>query len=98
MLTVTDLVVKAEGTGDINLAGNVETQEITRVGTGDYDAADLESKTAKVEAVGTGNVVVWVLDSLDVDITGTSKVSYYGSPNVTQNITATGSLTSLGDK
>ena len=97
-LTVTDLVVKAEGTGDIELAGNVETQEIRRVGTGDYKAANLESKTAKVEAVGTGNVVVWVLDSLDVEITGTSKVSYYGSPNVTQNITATGSLTSLGDK
>ena len=97
-LTATDLVVKAEGTGDIELAGNVETQEIMRVGTGDYKAADLESKTAKVEAVGTGNVVVWVLDSLDVDITGTSKVSYYGSPHVTQNNSGTGSLTSLGDK
>ena len=97
-LTATDLVINAEGTGDIKLAGNVETQEITRVGTGDYDAADLESKTAKVEAVGTGNVVIWVLDSLDVEITGTSEVSYYGSPNVTESITGTGSLTSLGDK
>jgi hypothetical protein len=97
-LTATDLVVNAEGTGDIKLAGKVETQEISRVGTGDYDASDLESKTANVEAIGTGNVVIWVLDSLDVEITGTSEVSYYGSPNVTQNITATGKLTSLGDK
>ena len=97
-LTATDLMANAEGTGDIKLAGNVETQEIMRVGTGDYDASDLESKTANVEAVGTGSVVIWVLDSLDVEITGTSEVSYYGSPNVTQNITATGSLTSLGDK
>ena len=97
-LTATDLVANAEGTGNIKLAGNVETQEIMRVGTGDYDGSDLESKTAKVEAVGTGSVVIWVLDSLDVEITGTSEVSYYGSPNVTQNITATGSLTSLGEK
>ncbi len=97
-LTATDLVANAEGTGDIKLAGNVETQEIMRVGTGDYDAADLESRIAKVEATGTGNVVIWVLDALDVEITGTSEVSYYGSPNVTQNITGPGSLTSLGDK
>jgi hypothetical protein len=97
-LTTTDLVVNAKGTGDIKLAGNVESQEITRVGTGDYDAADLESKTAKVEATGTGSVVIWVLDALDVEITGTSEVSYYGSPDVTQKVTGNGSLTSLGDK
>jgi hypothetical protein len=97
-LTANDLAVNANGTGDIQLAGNVETQEINRVGTGDYDAPDLESKTAIVKATGTGSVVIWVLDSLDVEITGTSKVSYYGSPNVTQDISGTGSLTSLGDK
>jgi hypothetical protein len=97
-LTATDLVANAEGTGDIKLAGNVETQEIMRVGTGDYDAADLESKTANVEAIGTGNVVIWVIDSLDVEITGVSKVSYYGNPEMPQNITGTGSLTSLGEK
>ena len=97
-LTATNLVVNAEGTGDIKLAGNVETQEVMRVGTGDYDASDLESKSANVGAVGTGNVVIWVLDALDVEITGVSKVSYYGSPEVTQSITGTGSLTNLGEK
>lgn len=97
-LTASDLVVNAEGTGEIKLAGAVETQQITQVGTGDYNASDLESQTANVVVTGTGSVVLWVLDALDVEITGISKVSYYGSPTVTQNITGTGSLTSLGEK
>jgi hypothetical protein len=97
-LTATDLVAAAEGTGEIKLAGNVETQEITQVGTGNYDASDLESQTAAVRITGTGSVMIWVLDSLDVGINGVGEVSYFGSPNVTQSITGNGSLTSLGDK
>jgi hypothetical protein len=97
-LTATDLVVYADGTGDIELAGTVVKQELELKGTGDYDAPNLESQTANVGVTGTGSVAIWVLDALDVEIVGISKVSYYGSPNVTQNITGTGSLTSLGDK
>ena len=97
-LTVTDLVVAADGTGSIKLAGTAETQEIKLVGAGDYEAPDLESQTAAVDVTGTGSVEIWVLDSLDVVITGVGGASYFGSPNVTQNITGNGSLTSLGDK
>ncbi|MCK4900088.1 MAG: DUF2807 domain-containing protein [Anaerolineales bacterium] len=57
-----------------------------------------KSQTASLQVTGTGNVVIWVLDSLDVEITGISKVSYYGSPNVTESIIGNGSLSSLGDK
>jgi len=39
-----------------------------------------------------------VLESLDVVINGAGEVSYFGSPDVTQSITGTSSLTSLGDK
>jgi len=97
-LTATDLVVNADGTGKIEIAGTVVNQELDLKGTGNYDAPDLESQTADVGVTGTGSVVLWVLDSLDVEIVGISKVSYYGNPNVTQSITGTGGLTSLGDK
>jgi hypothetical protein len=36
--------------------------------------------------------------ALDVVIIGAGDESYFGSPNVTQNITGSGSLNSLGDK
>ena len=97
-LMASDLVVNAEGTGNIELAGIIVNQELDLKGTGAYDAPDLESQTANLQVTGTGSAVLWVLDSLDVEISGISKVSYFGSPTVTQNITGTGSLTSLGDK
>jgi hypothetical protein len=97
-LTATDLVVNADGTGNIELAGMVMKQDLELKGTGNYNAPDLESQIAGVSVTGTGGVVIWVLDSLDVEITGVTKVSYYGNPEVTQSITGTGSLTSLGDK
>ena len=65
-LTATDLVVDADGTGNIELAGTVVKQEIDLRGTGGYDAPDLESQTASVQVTGTGSVIIWVLDSLDV--------------------------------
>jgi hypothetical protein len=97
-LSVTDLVVAADRTGSIELSGTANTQEIQLLGTDDYEAPDLESQTAAVSITGTGSVMIWVLDSLDVVINGVGEVSYFGSPNVTQSITGNGSLTSLGDK
>ena len=97
-LTATDLVVTAEGTGDIALAGTVEKQELELKGTGNYEAPDLKSSTATVRIDGTSKAQLWVIDSLDVVINGAGEVSYFGSPNVSQSITGTSSLTSLGDK
>ena len=87
-----------EGTGDIELAGTVEKQELELTGTGDYKAPDLESRAATVRIDGTSKAQLWVLDSLDVVINGVGGVNYFGSPNVTQSITGNESLTSLGDK
>jgi hypothetical protein len=95
---VTKLKVAADRIGNIELAGTVETQEIKLIGTDDYEAPDLESQTAAVRITGTGSVMIWVLDSLDVVINGVGGVNYFDSPNVTQSITGNGSLTSLGDK
>ncbi len=97
-LTATDLVVNAEGTGDIALAGTVVKQDLELRGTGDYEAPDLESRTATVRIDGTSKAQLWVLEALDVVINGAGEVSYFGSPNVTQSITGTSRLTSLGDK
>jgi len=97
-LTVTDLVVTAEGTGDIELAGTVVKQELELKGSGGYEASDLESRTTTVHIEGTTKAKIWVIESLDVVMTGVGEVSYFGDPNVTQSITGTGSITSLGDK
>jgi hypothetical protein len=42
--------------------------------------------------------VIWVLDTLDVEISGAGNVEYFGSPDVTRDISGAGKVTSQGDK
>ncbi len=97
-LSATDLVVKISGAGNVDLAGQVEAQEIDMSGLGRYSAPDLESQTASVRISGAGGAVVWAQDTLDVEISGAGNVEYYGSPQVTREISGAGKVTSRGDK
>jgi hypothetical protein len=65
---------------------------------GGYDAPDLGSRAAKVVICGGGDATVWVLDTLDVQINGAGRVSYYGSPAVAEDISGAGTVTGLGDR
>ena len=51
-----------------------------------------------VELDGSGDVTVWAVDALDVSISASGNVEYYGDLSVTNNITGSGNLTSLGEK
>lgn len=87
------------GAGTLKMAGKVTTQEV-RVSGGQYQAGDLDSRTAKVE-VGGGKATVWVRDRLQVTFTHGGTVSYFGRPKVTQNttyLTGTGTVVSLGER
>ncbi len=98
-LSATDLAVTISGAGNVELAGQVGTQEIDMSGLGNYNAPDLESQTASVRISGAGSAVVWVLDTLDVEISGAGNVEYYGSPEVPREIiSGAGRVTSRGDK
>jgi hypothetical protein len=92
------LVVKLNGAGSVELAGHVVEQGIYVNGAGDYRAGDLESQGATVELNGVGNARVWVRDTLDVRIPGVGSVAYYGSPQVTKEISMVGRLVDLGDR
>jgi hypothetical protein len=97
-LNATDLVVAVSGAGNVELAGQVEAQEIDLSGLGSYNAPDLESRAASVRISGAGNTVIWVLDTLDVTISGAGNVEYFGSPEVTRDVSGAGRVTSRGDK
>jgi hypothetical protein len=97
-LSATDLDVTISGAGNVDLAGQVERQEIELKGFGNYNARDLESGAASVRISGAGNAVVWAQDTLDVEISGAGNVEYYGSPTVTQDVSGAGRVTSRGDK
>jgi hypothetical protein len=97
-LSATEIVVSISGAGRAKVAGQVERQMIDISGVGGYDAPDLECRSADVVIHGGGDVTVWVLDTLDVEITGAGRVSYYGSPDVSEDTSVAGDVVRLGAK
>ncbi|HUS93979.1 MAG TPA: head GIN domain-containing protein [Patescibacteria group bacterium] len=85
------------GSGNVGIGGQVTDQIINITGSGDYDAADLDSRIADVQISGSGQTVLRVEDVLDIEITGSGQVSYYGDPLVSSEITGSGKLEQLTD-
>ena len=85
------------GSGDVNIGGQVTDQIIVMSGSGDYEAAELDSRIADIQMSGSGNAVLQVEDVLDVEISGSGRVSYHGDPLVTSDITGSGKLEQLED-
>jgi hypothetical protein len=93
------LDVRIEGTSTVTLAGRVDDQTVLIAGTGQYQAGDLESQTARISVGGLGDAVVWVRGDLSADIGGSGTVSYWGLPTVSRrDITGTGDINPMGVK
>ena len=61
-------------------------------GPGDYEAEDLETGTASIDATGPASVTVWVSETLRLAVEGPASVRFYGSPEVTEAVSPLGLL------
>lgn len=91
-ISTDELAVTINGTGDVEISGKADSQNVEISGSGDYTAEDLESKQAKVDVGGTGSAIVNVSDELDARVSGTGSVEYIGDPTVNQNVSGTGEV------
>lgn len=96
-LEALSLVAKITGSGNIEISGELEDQDVSIVGSGDYDARGLESAIADVVISGSGTAEIRVEEKLDVLISGSGNVRYYGSPRIDQTITGSGDVDKMGD-
>lgn len=94
------LEVRIAGSGSVSIGdGKVQEQKINITGSGRHSAENVPSLKVDARIPGSGSIIVWVEDELDVLINGSGTVSYYGNPeNVSKNITGSGSVNSLGEK
>jgi hypothetical protein len=86
------------GTGAIELAGNVDSQFVNLNGIGQYQAGDLISNSAHIKLNGTGNVEVWTIDNLQVEMNGIGTVSYFGDPELSTSTSGLAGIMRLGEK
>lgn len=97
-LQADELTVDLIGVGTIRLVGEVEEQQVVVSGVGDYDGGDLPSRTAKVKTSANGKATVWVTDELEITVSDSGAVAFYGSPVVDQEVSGLGAVTPLGSK
>jgi hypothetical protein len=82
----------------VKLQGRTRTQDVDLTGAANYVADDLRTQSTKLVISGAGHAKVWAMGELDVNISGTGDVDYYGTPQIKKQIEGVGSLHSLGDK
>jgi hypothetical protein len=91
-LKTASLDVAISGSGDVNIAGEADSQKIAISGSANYKAGELASKETALAISGSGKALVAVSDKLDVQVSGSGDVEYIGTPQVTQSISGSGSV------
>jgi len=87
------LKLDLSSSGSIRATGTVEVLTVTLNSSGTIDCEDLRAGSASVTNNSSGKVTVLVQDSLDVTLSGSGRVAYYGDPaEVKQSITGSGSV------
>lgn len=93
-LNTDSLVIKSSGSGNITLAGTVDSQDIESSGSFKYYAEELKSSSCVIDASGSGELTVNVIDDLNITASGSVKVTYIGSPSITQKTSGSATITS----
>ena len=97
-LTAGSVQASLDGSGDIKLAGDADSQVVSIDGSGKYETADLKTRSAKVDINGSGDAKLSASAELKVEINGSGDVGYYGSPNVKKSINGSGDVKALGER
>ncbi len=97
-LTASSLDVTLSGMGNVTVSGEAAELTVSISGAGNLTAGELRSQTAQASISGLGGATLWVTDALNIHISGSGSVEYYGHPEVTQQITGLGRAVALGDK
>lgn len=91
-LEADELQILGSGSTEFSLSGHVNRQVIVLAGSGDYRARDLLSQSVEASVFGTGIITLAVAEMLDVRVSGAARVSYVGSPYVSQEISGAGAV------
>lgn len=91
--TYTTVKAVIDGSGEITLSGISPDADFLINGSGNIRADELETNTCYARITGSGSIYTWVEELLDVNISGSGNVYYYGeSPLVNTRITGSGQV------
>lgn len=88
----------SSGAGNISIAGGSTDQLDLTMELGTFIGDNFKSQSAVVAVNGTGIVLVWVVQKLDVKVNGAGRVTYYGEPTMNMSMSGGGQITGGGRK
>ena len=77
-----ELRLKIAGSGGVTAGGAVETLGLQMSGSGKAELKGLVTKSAEIDATGSGSTQLTAEGSADVSIAGSGSVELFGHPNV----------------
>jgi len=87
------LKTRISGSGDMAFSGKVTDFDVIVSGSGNIRARNLETNSSFITVSGSGDCIVSAKDELDVTISGSGRVEYYGEPlKVHSNVSGSGKL------
>ena len=82
-----------EGSGNIELGGQIAKAKYEINGNGNITAEDLAINELECKIKGTGNMTVNAVEKMSVDVSGKGDISYLGTPQITrQKIKGSGTV------
>ena len=81
-LSCTGLEAKVSGAANVGLSGRTDRLTIENSGASKVNTGNLQAKNVSVATSGASSAHVWAGESLDVEVSGVSHVSYTGSPRL----------------
>jgi hypothetical protein len=95
-IAVREANLSVAGSGTLSAAGQAGNAKLSMTGSGDIAAAGLESRTANVALVGSGDVKARVMETAQVAITGSGDVVIEGPARCTLSKRGSGDLRCTG--
>ena len=90
-ITCNNLETNISGSGSITIVGGTATTENFKIsGSGDIDARNVLAKIVSTTTSGSGTLRLAASEKLDVKISGSGSVYYWGTPIVSTDISGSG--------
>lgn len=87
------LVIETSGASKIDAAGETRNLEIESSGASKVDVQQLRASRVKVSLSGAGYANIYASEEVNADVSGASKVTYYGEPKVVnKSVSGAGSI------
>jgi phage shock protein PspC (stress-responsive transcriptional regulator) len=96
-LQVRDLRIDMNGSSTIELSGSTEKLYAKQFGANELNLSNLYTKNATIEASGANETRIDVSETLKVNLSGASEVSYSGTPKVDSKVSTASDLHHVGD-